>query len=149
MCCTYVRSRVQAVSTMPIDWSLYIPVVCVQKDTKYDGQSYMEPIKNVVKLNGRSVTKSDNLKKCDFKSGDAVTIFFNKSHFDGIVDFTREEQFASESVTCTSSTEIRSRLKRPRSQSPTSSRPLPMKQKQRFRRPSGTLYCLKCSRAIF
>lgn len=148
---------------MPVDWSLYIPVVCVQKDSKYDGHSYMEPIRNVVKLNGQSVTKSDRLKKLDFRSGDRVTILFNKCRFEGIVDLSRDEETVecrsgepqksatttttttttsitdglSASVQATAPTEIRQNKgrPRPRSQSPSISRPA---KQRRIRRQSGT-----------
>jgi hypothetical protein len=91
---------------MPVDWSLYIPVICVQTDSKYDGQSYMEPVHNVVQLNGRSISRADNLTKNEFKTGDQVTILFRKSKFEGIVDFTKEQETIeqAESDTRTSTT---------------------------------------------
>ena len=74
---------------MPVDWS---PVVCVQTDSKYGGQSYMEPVRNVVILNRRSVSRAGNLRKNNFKSGDGVTILFQKSKVNGVVDFTNERR---------------------------------------------------------
>ena len=69
---------------MPIDWSLYVPVICVQTDSRYDGQSYMEPVRNVVKLNGCSVSRADSLTRKDFKTRDRK--------FEGVVDFTKEKE---------------------------------------------------------
>lgn len=83
---------------MPLDWSLFVPVICVQKGTRYDGECYMERIRDVVELNGRSVSKSDSLAKSDFRSGDAVIIRFQKSHFSGVVDFTKEKETMAKCV---------------------------------------------------
>ena len=78
----------------------------MQIDSKYDGQSYMEPVRNVVELNGRSVSCAENLTKNEFKTGDRVTILFRKSKFEGIVDFTKQQETIeqAESDTRTSTT---------------------------------------------
>ena len=55
----------------------------------------MERIREVVKINGRPVSISDNLSKSDFQTGDIVIISFHKSHFEGVVDFSREEEATS------------------------------------------------------
>ena len=78
---------------MPLDWSLYVPVICIQSGSKYGGQCYMEPVRNVIQLNGRSVSRADNLAKSDFKSGDEVTVLFQRSKFEGIVDFTARARY--------------------------------------------------------
>ena len=188
---------------MPTDWTLFLPVLCIQKGTKYDGEAYMERICDVIKQNGRLISKSDNMSKDDFQSGDIVTIKFQRSHFDGVVDFAREEEIkakctvgsrarcsvpgsvspassaaaslperspslrgirsfggdtpvldactsgagtATSSLTqtrkaaCKSSAHTkRQGRKRPRSQSPLRSRPVP--KKKRVRRQSGIYYC--------
>ena len=72
---------------MPVDWTLFVPVICMQKGTKYDGECYMERLRDIVKVNGRTVCKSDNLAKCDIQSGDVVVVQYRKSHFEGVVDF--------------------------------------------------------------
>lgn len=66
----------------------------------------MEPIRNVVKLNGRSVSKKDNLSKSNFKSGDRVTILFQKSEFEGIVNFAREQDTIEEAQNSRTSTPV-------------------------------------------
>ena len=66
---------------MPVDWSVFLPVICVEKGTKYEGECYMERIREVVKINGRPVSISDNLSKSDFQTGDIVIISFHKSIF--------------------------------------------------------------------
>ena len=55
----------------------------------------MERIREVVKINGRPVSISDNLSKSDFQTGDIVIISFHKSHFEGVVDFSREKEATS------------------------------------------------------
>ena len=76
---------------MPIDWASYVPVVCVQPGSRYDGLSYMEPVRNIVERNGHPVARADKLTKSDFKTGDKVTVLFQKTKFEGIVDFSREK----------------------------------------------------------
>ena len=61
----------------------------------------MEPIRNVVELNGNPVSRNDNLTKNDFKTGDRVTIFPQKSKFEGIVDFTRERDTVEQAESST------------------------------------------------
>lgn len=72
----------------PPDFSLRIPVVCNEAG-KFAGKCYMEKISSVRMLNGESVLRGKNLRKCDFKTGDVVTIRYQTKDFRGTVDFGR------------------------------------------------------------
>ena len=52
-------------------------------------------LRDIVKVNGRTVCKSDNLAKSDIQSGDVVVVQYRKSHFEGVVDFSREQDTKS------------------------------------------------------
>ena len=76
---------------MPLpDYSLYIPVICQQEDSKYNGKCFMEAISKVCELNGVFVSTGRCLLKSDFSTGDKVVIRFQGKNFFGVVDFSRE-----------------------------------------------------------
>ena len=78
---------------MPLsDFSCYIPVVCLQSDSKYNGSCFMEPILKVRVLNGVAISKERSLTKADFKTGDEVVIRFSGKDYRGVVDFSRDEE---------------------------------------------------------
>ena len=67
---------------MPVDWSSFVPVICLEKGTNYDGECYMERIRDIIKINGRSVSKEDNISRSNLQSGDVVVVGqYRKSHF--------------------------------------------------------------------
>ena len=76
---------------MPLpDYSFYIPVICQQEDSKYNGKCFMEAISKVRELNGVSVSTDRCLLKSDFSTGDKVVIRFQGKNFSAVVDFSRE-----------------------------------------------------------
>lgn len=58
------------------DWSLFIPVICMQKGTRYDGVNVL--------LNGQSVSKTTALPRAAFVAGYPPSL--------SVVDFTKEEE---------------------------------------------------------
>ena len=76
----------------PPDFSRYIPVVCLQSDSRYNGSCFMEPILKVRVLNGVAISKERSLTKADFKTGDEVVIRFSGKDYRGVVDFSRDEE---------------------------------------------------------
>ena len=76
----------------PLDLSHYIPVVCQQEDSKYNGKCFMEAISKVRQLNGVSISADRTLVKADFSTGDEVVIRFSGKDFLGVVDLSLDGQ---------------------------------------------------------
>ena len=68
----------------------------------------MERIHDIVKVNERSVSKSDNISKSDFQSGDTIVEQYRKSHFEGLVAFSWEQKTVMKCSKCAEKPEIAS-----------------------------------------
>lgn len=86
------------VITLPVDLSLYIPVICTQDVPKYNGKCFMEAISKVQRLNREPILSNRHSVKADFKTGDLVVVKFMNQHFSSIVAFSLDEEAVSKSV---------------------------------------------------
>lgn len=67
MLCVFLLAALHlSIMPLPVDLSLYIPVVCMQEDApKYNGKCFMEVIDKIQKLNGQSIYSDCRLTKAD------------------------------------------------------------------------------------
>ena len=87
----FLGGRAGRVLAMPPPLSLYIPVVCQQEDSKYNGKCFMEVISKVHQFNV-STSADCSLVKADFSTGDEVIIRFSGKDFLSVVDLSLDGQ---------------------------------------------------------
>ena len=67
-----------------MDRKLYVPVRCNEKETEYSGNWYWEPVKTIIKVNGKKIERGERTGN-DFHPGDTVVIKYKSRVYHGAV----------------------------------------------------------------